>query len=303
MYVTPSAPLSIGGVIDDAIRLYRHSFSRCWLLAFLPGVALGVWAIVMAYSMPAYGAFDSYTPAARMAFARQHPFPGVMILYISILTLVSLSFQGAIAARQAAVARGDDSFTLGRAFATGFLRLPTLILSSILLYLVILGTILAAALVIALPGGLLLSALHLMTSRLAPIGLALVMFAAMLALMGRLQLFMAAIYIDREGPLASLKTSWRLTRGHWWRATAILMTAMIMIGVLYFALSMLTYLSGYLTHNGPIHRYLIAPLLVVAIYSSVYPLAAAVWVAMYNDFKLRREGGDLAARVGALNSA
>jgi hypothetical protein len=40
----------------------------------------------------------------------------------------------------------------------------------------------------------------------------------------------------------------------------------------------------------------------VVTYTTIYPLAAAIWVAMYNDFKLRREGSDLVARVGALTS-
>lgn len=300
MYVTPSAPKSIGGVIDDAIHLYRYSFSRCWLLAFLPAVALGASGIFIARYVPWYG--TAYSPAAQMAIAKQHPIPGVMILYILIASLVALSFQGAMAARQAAVARNDDAFTLGRAFAAAFLRLPTFILSAILLYLVLIGAMLGAMLV-ALPLGWLLGALHLMVRALASVGLVLLVLIATLAVMGRLQLFMAAIYIDREGPLASLKSSWRLTKGHWWRATAIMATAMIMLIVLYFAITMLSYLGVYLTHNGPIQRFLIGPLLVMVTYTTIYPLAAAIWVAMYNDFKLRREGGDLVARVGALNSA
>ena len=301
MYVTPSGPQSIGGVIDDAIRLYRHSFSRCWVLAFVPSVAFGVWAIFMARYLPGYG--FSYSPAEQIAMARQHPLPGVMVFYILIMSILSLSFQGAVAARQAAVARHDDSLTLGRAFATVLLRLPALLLSSILLYLIIIGVILAVMLVIALPLGFLLGALHLMARTVAPIGLALLIFIAMIALMGRLQLFMVAIYVDRDGPLASLKASWRLTKGHWWRATAILATAMIMLMVLYLAVSSLSFLGAYLTHNGPVQRFVIAPLVLIVIYTVIYPLAAAIWVAMYNDFKLRREGGDLAARVGALNSA
>ncbi|MFZ0552772.1 MAG: hypothetical protein WAU49_11350 [Steroidobacteraceae bacterium] len=297
MYVTPSAPLSIGGVIDDAIRLYRYSFSRCWLLALFPAVAFGAWGLIMARHLPGYD--TAYSPAARIAIAKQHPLPGVMVFYIMILSLISLSFQGALAAKQAAVARGDDSFTLGRAFATGILRLPAFILSSILLYLVIIGFMA----VMVIPLALLLGATHLMSRAVAPIAFGLPVFVAMLAIMGRMQLFMAAIYIDREGPLASLKSSWRLTRGHWWRAIAILTTVIIMLMVLYVALSALGYLGGYLTHHGPVDHFLIAPLLVVATYTAIYPLGAAVWVSMYHDFKLRREGGDLAARVGALNSA
>src|SRR6185312_2273186 len=38
MYTRPTAPRSIGGVLDDAIRLYRAAFSRCWVLALGGGV-------------------------------------------------------------------------------------------------------------------------------------------------------------------------------------------------------------------------------------------------------------------------
>jgi len=303
MYVTPSGPQSIGGVIDDAIRLYRQSYSRCWLLALLPAVGFGIWQIAETHYVPASAASFPYSRAAEAEIVK-HPLPGAMLAYMAIIALLALSLQGAVAARQAAVARGDDSFTFGRALATAFLRLPTLILSGILLYLAMAGMFIAVAIVVFVPVGM-LHATHLL-ARPGPAAMACVVvavFLAILALVGRLQLFIAAIYIDREGPLASLKSSWRLTRGHWWRATAILATAMIMLMVLYLAVTVLAYLSGYLTHYGPIHRFLIAPLLLMVTYTVIYPLGSAIWVAMYNDFKLRREGGDLAARVGALNSA
>jgi hypothetical protein len=35
----------------------------------------------------------------------------------------------------------------------------------------------------------------------------------------------------------------------------------------------------------------------------VLPLFVAILVVMYHDFKLRSEGGDLAARMGALGKA
>lgn len=298
MYVTPSGPQSIGGVLDDAIRLYRHSFSRCWILVFLPAVAFAVWQIGAAHYVPGYGLPRS--PAAAMAIGRQHPLPGVMLFWMFVLFIVSLSFQGAVAALQAAFARRDESFTLGRAFATAFARLPPLIVSAILLYLALVGVVLVVVIPLALLSGI----LHLAVKQPAvTAAFAVILVIVMLAVTGRLQLFMAAIYIDREGPLASIRTSWRLTKGHWWRATAILTTAMIMLLVLYLAVSVLSFLGAYLTHNGPANRFVIAPVILIVTYVVIYPLMTAVWVAMYNDFKLRREGGDLAARVGALNSA
>lgn len=300
MYVTPSGPQSIGGVIDDAIRLFRHSFSRCWLLALLPAAAFAAWQIAMVYYVPAYGVphFPLMRPVAPV-----HPLPGAMVAYLLVIFLFAGGMQGGVVARQAAVARGDESFTLGRAFSTAMARLPIFILSIILLYLVIVGMVAVLALAVMLPAGLLLRHLHALSQPVASAALGLLLCIPLLALMGRLQLFMVAVFVDRMGPLASLKASWRLTQGHWWRATAIMMTAGIMIMVLFLAVTVVSDVEGYLTHFAAIHRFVIAPILIIASYIAFYPLWAAVWVAMYNDFKLRREGGDLAARVGALNSA
>lgn len=299
MYVTPSAPSSVGGVIDDAIRLYRHSFSRCWLLAFLPGLTAGASQLVMLHYVPTYSLLSQFQTAQVLA---KHPLPGMVFVYIAVFGLLGLSFQGAVAARQAAVARNDDSFTLGRAVAAAFLRLPIFILSLILLYLALIGTVIVTVIAL-IPVGIVLRELNVLARAIAGAGLTVTMLVTMLAVMGRLQLFMVAIYIDHKGPVAALRTSWRLTKGHWWRAMAIMTVAMIMLGILFIATSMLTNVEGYLTHFGAIHRFVLAPLLAIVTCTVLYPLAAAVWVSMYNDFKLRREGGDLAVRVGALENA
>ena len=33
MYVKPTTPRSIGGILDDAIKLYRDAFAKSWPLA------------------------------------------------------------------------------------------------------------------------------------------------------------------------------------------------------------------------------------------------------------------------------
>lgn len=300
MYVTPSGPQSIGGVLDDAIHLFRHSFRRCWILALVPAVAFAAWQIAMARDIPGYGIphFPLTKPLAPM-----HPLPGTMIGYMLLIFLFAGGMQGAVAARQAAVARGDDSFTLGRAFFTGLNRLPIFILSLILLYLALVGMVAVLAILVMLPAGLLLRHMHELSQPVASAGVSLLLCIPLLALMGRLQLFMVAVFVDRMGPLASLKASWRLTRGHWWRATAIMVTSFIMMMVLFLAVTVASDVEGYLTHFAAIHRFVVAPLLIIVSYIALYPLWAAIWVAMYNDFKLRRDGSDLAARVGALDRA
>lgn len=301
MYATPSGPQSIGGVIDDAIRLYSNSFSRCWLLAFLPAAAFGAWQVAAVHYVPNYGV--PHFPMAPKVAAAQ-PLPPMLLLFVLILSLLAAGFQGGLAARQAAMARGDEeSFTLGRALATGFLRLPALILSLLLLYLIMTVAVLIVTFAVALPIGIVLNRMHVPMRPVAPAGFAVLILIALLSFMGRLQLFGVAIFVDRIGPLAALKASWRLTQGHWWRATAIMMTAFVMLLVLFLGVAVLENIFGYLSHYGAIHRLVVAPLLGVVAYTALYPLLTAIWVVMYNDFKLRHEGGDLAARVGALDSA
>lgn len=301
MYVTPSAPQSIGGVIDEAIRLYRHSFVRCWLLGLLPALLFGVFLIAIAISAPGYNVATAGLGGAGTIPATAN-FRAVLIFGDLILVLFLMGFQGAITAYQGALARGDGSFSLGRALGTGFLRVPVFILSVILLYLGTIGVMLVA-LIAMLPFGLVLSHFHLLGKTIAGAGLATAFAIAVLYVLGRLQLFVAAIFIDRKGPKSSLTTSWHLTKGHWWRAVAILGAGMAIILVLYVAVILLNYLVGYLIHLDRIYRVGIGVVVMVVCYTFIYPMGPALFVAMYNDFKLRREGGDLAARVGALTSA
>lgn len=300
MYVTPSAPQSVGGVIDDAIRLYRYSFPRCWLLALLPAALAGCFLIAVAVLAPSYSVGTPRLGGAAPLHATGNASP-MLIFGDLILVVVLMGFQGAITAYQAALSRADSSLSLGRALGTGFGRLPVFVLSGILLYLGMIGAMLVA-LIALLPFALALDHFHMLGRSITGAGIAVAFLVSILWVLGRLQLFVAAIFIDRKGPKSSLTTSWHLTKGHWWRAIAILGAGMAIILVLYVAVILLDYLVGYTIHNR-MFSVGIGSLVLVVCYTFVYPMGPAIWVAMYNDFKLRREGGDLAARVGALNSA
>lgn len=294
MYVTPSAPQSVGGVIDDAIRLYRHSFARCWLLGLLPALLFGAFMTALEISA-------GYNVARGGTLPTTGNFRAMLVFGDLALVVLMVGFQGAITVYQAALSRGDASYSLGRALGTGFARLPIFILSGILFYLGLIGVMLVA-LIALLPFGLLLNHFHLLGRSITGIGITVAFGIAMIYVLGRLQLFVAAIYIDRKGPKSSLTTSWQLTKGHWWRAIAILGAGMAIIIVLYVTVILLNYLIGYIMHDM-MYRAAIDTSVLVVCYTFVYPMGPALFVAMYNDFKLRREGGDLAARVGALTSA
>ena len=272
MYVRPTAPLSIGGVIDDAIKLYLTSFSRCWPIALVAALISVALSLTLTPQLPQSFANGREALEQMLAVERSPWFLGSSLL----LLLVSLLFHGALLARQNAVARNDESFTFARALATGVRKLPSMVVAGVILLLIV--TLGLVALII--PG---------------------------LYLIGRLVLWMPALFVDDAGPLESVETTWKLTRGHWWRAAAIVTVAVIIVLVFSFVLStvagLIAGLSTAFGHGGLSGRLHALQLISAATNIITLPMAPALWLAMYNDFKLRREGGDLAARVGALPSA
>src|SRR5579872_7030623 len=125
MYALPTAPRPIGGVLDDAIRHYRASLNRCWLLAAVGAVASGA---VNAYqtlnlgTLQATSSAQSFTALAMRMRALQHT-PGLTISWI-LMILVWLVIRAAIVARQHAAATGRED-SIGAALAFVAAGLPS----------------------------------------------------------------------------------------------------------------------------------------------------------------------------------
>ena len=272
MYALPSAPLSVGGVVDDAIKLFRSSFTRCWIFSAIIGVLLLGMQLVLLLAMPGLAAPGR--PDATKTLAALGS-PGTIGLFIGLYLLVifvSLVCYGGMLTRQAAIARGDESVTLARAFATGVRRFPGMLLAALLCIL----AIVAGLILLIIPG---------------------------IWVMVRLYLWMAAMFADDAGALGSLETSWRLTKGHWWRAVAILSVTMVLFVVVSIAFNLVAGVIAGVSRVKPVDLQLISASFQALCYTIGYPFLTAAWLVMYHDFKLRREGGDLASRLGALSSA
>ncbi len=287
-YAPPSSPQSIGGVVDDALRLFRTSFGRCWLLAIIPGLILAVYEMAFPVAVQLHSVL-SYSAALRAVMGS----PRVVALDLVSL-LLTLVFQGAVLVREIAVVRGDESFTLVRALATSVRRLPGMILGTVLFLLAVAGGLALLILLVAAHG--------LAVSLPDVIG-----FLALLVLgfwlWGRLQLWTAALFVENARATAALGSSWRLTKDRWWRAATIFTVAVIIVLVFTVVFSFVGGLVAALSHTSLMGRAAVLQLFTLGSHAIAYPLDAAIWLAMYHDFKLRREGGDLAARAGALGSA
>jgi hypothetical protein len=266
MYSLPSSPLSVGGVIDDGIRLFRESFGRCWLLAIIPGLVLMLFQIAFPTPLPTLELLRH--PNAARALADS---PHVLLLDLLSL-LLGLVFQGAVLVRQIAIARGDESGTFAGAAGVGLRRLFTTVIAFVLFFLAILGGTIA----------LVIPAFYILP---------------------RLQLWMVAVFVEDAGAAAALGSSWRLTAHHWWRVTAILTVAAIIILVLTLVFSALAGALAVMSHTHASARMLVVQLFSLGSAAISYPLGTAIGLAMYHDLKLRREGGDIAARASALGSS
>jgi len=286
MYSPPSAPLSIGGVIDEGLRLFRASFGRCWFLAIAPALISTIYAIAFPVALPSPAGLQSLSQLLTAVTPRADALDVVVLL-------LSFIFQGAVIVTEIAIFRGDESVTLRRALGTSVRRFPAMLLGAILFFLLI-G-------ICAVPLGI--AAVLFAAGETLSIAAALIALAALsvgLWLWARLQLWTVALFVEHVSATDALASSWRLTRANWWRAAVIFTVAVIIV----FVLTVVSYLGAviaFLTHVSLSACMIVLQLCSLASNAIYYPLGTAIWLAMYHDFTLRREGGDLAARAGALS--
>jgi len=298
-YVAPSGPLSIGGVLDNWLRLFRASFAACWAIALLGAVAGALLELSITPTLPPQG-----TPALQnyLHYWSTVRGPATLLSYI-VFWLVSLVVYGALLAQQTAVVRGADAFSFGQAFMQGLRRVPQMMLGAILIVLIVMAVSIPVGIgaAVAMP--------LLRHSPLAILTVILVVIATVILfiyLMARLQLWLAVMFSENLGGASSLGRSWDLVKGQWWRVTGVTFVAGIIIWILSAAVGgvggVVIGITG--IRGGSPEEMLRRMQLIGAAGQIVQllamPLLTAVWLAVYQDVRLRREGGDLAARAEAL---
>jgi len=275
MYQVPSAPLSIGGVLDSGFKLFRECFTQVFLFAVATSLITAP-----ASSLAPYIQATGPTPGLIGGL-----FGGGLV--IAIITLILTS---AMVIRIDAVARSEP-MSAADALARGARRSPAALGSYLLLSL----AIMAAPLVVLL-GGL-----------AAGVSLPVVAGFAVLLLLVPGSIFAIwllfgpyAAVIDRLGPLTSLGYSRAITRGHWWRTTALCTIILIILMVVYMVVGIVA--SVALIANPDALAAGQSPWWIQFIVGPVIsafgvPLSYSMLLAIFYDLKLRYEGGDLAARI------
>lgn len=297
-YVAPSAPLSIGGVLDDWIRLFRSSFGACWALALIAALAGALVQLTVTPSLPKPGV-SSFQHYLQYFFAlRAAP----NFLAEIIFWLILLMLHGAVLAQQAAIVRGEEAFSFGNALTKGLRRLPQLLLGVVLLILIFTAIFIP----VGVGAAILIPLRHTSTGILiAAVGIIAAVIAVIYVSV-RLQIWMAIIFAENRGGAASIGRSWDLVKGHWWRVTAIGFVSAVIIWIFSMAFgAAMGAAIGFLGIDGSSPDLLVRRLQLIGAIGALarvltLPLLTAVWLAIYHDLILRREGGDLAARTEAL---
>jgi hypothetical protein len=262
VYVPPTAPRTIGGVLDDGIRLYRESWSTSWKIALALELVIAIPSYAWQSQISVIGAPSN--PLAAAALLRS---PTLWLLWLIALPIY-LVFYNAIIANINGVATAQPA-AIGRAIGIGARVLPRAVLLGILIALiVIVGLIL-----LLVPG---------------------IYWA------GTLQLAFIALVVEDTGVTDSMSVSRRLIKGHWWRTATLYSLCIVIVLVFSLAIGFLSGLIA--AFAGPRGSVTLALTQLIAIVQGtlIAPLFPAVLIAMYYDLKLRTQGADLADRVNAL---
>lgn len=153
------------------------------------------------------------------------------LLLISVITLLVMAWliAGQIGFLSAAVMQGHASLSdYWKSASQGFLRLLGSLLLSTLLWI---GVVLSGVLLLI---GLSVLAAVIPKALMGLVGLffALVLFVGLVWIGVRFSFWFIAVVMDRVGPVAGLKASYRATRGRWWKTLGLqAILGLILLGV------------------------------------------------------------------------
>jgi hypothetical protein len=269
MSIRPTQPQSIGGVLDISFQLYKASIGSVWPISLLMIFASSPPTLYMIMRGGVVAA-DPTNPFAAFAVMSR---PGYWLAYLLSMLMISCVI-GAMYFKEHAIAVGED-MSIGGALQASLGKVVPLLFTTILY-----GIAVGVGMVLLLIPGFIL-AISLLTS------------------------FCMVLFEDK-GPLAALSGSHKLVWGDWWRTSVILTVGFIVVIVAYFAVFALVGVIAPLVGLGvqDVFFYSLVTGFVVGgiINLLLAPYYIALTLSIYWDLKLRKEGGDLAARVGALGT-
>jgi hypothetical protein len=113
-----------------------------------------------------------------------------------------------------------------------------------------------------------------------------------------------AFLLDGKGPAGAIGYGFRLTRGSWWRMSAVLAVTFVLIMVFYAVAMVIVGMVLPLAGATDIAAVTAATGVVYVVLGSIgLPFFTAVLLAAYGELRVRREGIDLERRVASIASS
>ena len=301
MYVKPTAPRSIGGILDDAVRLYRDSFAKAWPLALCAQLALAVPLLIIRTQLaavpgatvnPMTNPMANPMAAAANSAAVLAVFksPSVWLSYLAVV-LVTIGFYNALLVLIDGVATAKTE-SFGRSLTAGFRLLPR----TVLLFVAMFAVAVIGAVIVGIFIGI-LGALHvsIIVGILVGVSVALFLYA-----WGRAFLANIALVVEDAGAFSSLGMSWALIKNHWWHTATVYAIAIVITTVFYIVISILSGVAIALLHSSVEIAMFVSQLVSIIGGTVLMSFVPAVLLVTYYDLQLRKGGADLASRVNAL---
>ena len=305
--VIPLRPIGVSEILDGAFTAIRRNPRATLGVGALIMTVYGIVAAVVAPGAVTGLGFSSFgrTQQANQAQARQelsnlgHELAGLAVTYLLLV------IAGQILAGMLTVVVGrsvlGDQITAGEAWRRTLPRLPAIFGATVLFCLVIIGLW-----VVYLGIGLGLVAAH------APGGTAVAYFAlAAIAVLGltvwlwtSFILASQVVVLERTGPARALGRSWRLVWRSFWRVLGITLLTELIAGIAGTILQLpFSIPAGIITsHAGtPLHPPVVAVIIgtigTIVGRTVTGALLAGVYVLLYVDLRMRKEGLDMALRT------
>lgn len=328
-----SGPLSIGDMLDWAIRLYRARFGKLILTTSIFLVPLGLLSgIISGQTMTSYlniflTAMQNPETVSEPGLISQFQGNSTLLTVSYLLMPIGIAVNGLVTlalARQAIAIVHEQELSIGESIRQGLRRFwawvgmtfalyaayaGVAILVFIAFFVVLFFLAFAAFGLAAFEGGQggdsgALAIVGMMVGLLCLYGGGVIIAVApFLYLATRWAVAMPVLVDQGVGPLEALGESWKLTKGHVRRALGYVVLLYLFYGILYFACMTVAFAASSLVFTS-------STLASIAIFGIVgallpvlwQPIAVAAYVILYYDLRMRNQGYDLELRIQALEA-
>ena len=289
-------PLSFGQILDGGIKALRHNPKV--MIGLNGAVALAATVAMFGLGYEYFSSSFSFDPYANdQAFSASAIVGVVAGILVATFLLTMVTVISSVSVGRSVI---GEVISAREAWARSLRRMPTVLAITLLMllailigYAVIFGLVVVSALVTPV--------LAVIVGIFAGLGsLVLVTWLGI-----KLSITLPASVLERLGPVASMRRSWRLTTGRFWMIFSVLLVASIITSVIQNVIS--TPVSvimplAFLNSDSPPTGLMI---LLMAVASYVGMLLSTVFVAsvtavVYTDQRMRREGFDLVLAHAAL---